>query len=1048
MRVTLTGTAIDLPGTGIESARYNLAMCYLEAYARHKIERLNINRQEFRILLDKPVLPEDAAGKILSQDPEIVGISTYCWDSDAFRKVVPEIKRLSPSVKIIAGGPSATFSAADMLQEIKEIDAVVCGEGEETFAELIQKGLKNPSEIKGIFYRQGKNPVMSQIRPPIHDLKDIPSPYLSGTIFPPKSNLMMECSRGCVFRCRYCAWKNFMGKIRYSESSIVEKELEWALKNNYNHIFILDSAINFSTKRLIFLAGRIKRMIPFGKISFSYFISHRHFRDEHAEFLEGIKAHEINIGLETINPSALKGVGRSVLNMKKFEHAVERLSHISPVTVSIMLGIPGDTLSGFKETIEYLVSLAHDQKKIKAVRIFWMIVTPGSFFDSRRKNLKIKTAAKGVPYLTECSTFPEKDMREAIRFMFSHSSRELFLWDDANPAMHISGLEDLQDFRDRDREKTAEIKESAGTLYWIKDNKKENTDPCMKIVLAGGTPKHGESDKKGIRVKDFASDSYNYATGLLKASAPEHAQPNIILKDFKVNWLQNELETACIQEILNDDPDVVGFSCYCWDTSLFINAARILKKANPQIITVMGGPSVTYDSMTILQENPHLDIIVRGEGERAFAHLCRNNFKDFTSIKGITYRNRNGEIIENPDFEADAEISTIPSPYLNEIFVPDTSSILIEPSRGCRFKCCFCSWSISRGRVRYAGYEKLSRELKWAIIKGFRSINFCDTALNHDTERLKEICGTIRKTDPERLLSFSIFLRHEELVDEQIEVLKGIKCDEVILGVESVHDEVLKNCGKKPLNIPEFEEKIKKIGSNIGPITMSIIMGLPSDSVNGFTATLDYLNDLKSRMPDFINLIDVFWLSVLPGTRFNRMREKYGFVFLKNRIPYLIRSNDWTSEDLVAAAQYLVSMADRNRWIQCEDVHRCVVNDNIRLLPELEQKPQSRDVHIEMKLPEHLSLLHPWKIGEEARGWILESLSPVKDEDGFVIFRFRHVSSASIGVKLAFRDDSRPCYIRSRKYNIYYTGQVPSNMTSDILDRLLQHVKELIQKNE
>jgi radical SAM superfamily enzyme YgiQ (UPF0313 family) len=152
------------------------------------------------------------------------------------------------------------------------------------------------------------------------------------------------------------------------------------MERGYSHAFILDSAINFETERLKGLAGLLRDTVPEGAMRFSYFLSHLHVNDEQIRALSGIAPHEIYVGLESVREQALRTVGRPKLDRVKFERVLDQISVMGPATVSIILGIPGDTLDGFKETVDYLVELAHrgGKRRIAHVRVFWMIITPGS----------------------------------------------------------------------------------------------------------------------------------------------------------------------------------------------------------------------------------------------------------------------------------------------------------------------------------------------------------------------------------------------------------------------------------------------------------------------------------------------------------------------------------------------------------------------------------------------------------------------------------------------------------------------------------------------
>lgn len=442
MRLALAGTAVSLASVGADSGRYNLALGLLEAYVRERRDDVAITRTELPISLDEPSLPAATAEQILASDPEVIGISSACWDLAAFEDVIGDLRRRSPSVQIVLGGPSATFSAQDVMARTDGIDVAVLGDGEETLLELLRVGPKRLADVPGLMYRDGDALRLTAPRPPV-DLGAVPSPYLTGTLTPPRGNLMLECSRGCAFRCKYCAWKNYLGALRHVPADMVRRELAWARERDYWHAFILDSAINFDTKRMRALTDALRAEPAAAKPAFSYFISHTHFDDEQAACLDGIPTHEVYVGLESVSPRALKAVGRRPLDRVAFERVLDGLGRVGRVVVSIILGIPGDTLDGFRETVEYVTRLSDDSggRRIAAVRVFWMMVPPGTFFAERRAELGMRIAARGAPYMLGCESFPAEDVAEAFRFLETHPRRSLLLYDDASPARHLPGLD-------------------------------------------------------------------------------------------------------------------------------------------------------------------------------------------------------------------------------------------------------------------------------------------------------------------------------------------------------------------------------------------------------------------------------------------------------------------------------------------------------------------------------------------------------------------------------------------------------------------------------
>src|SRR3954470_12179759 len=95
-----------------------------------------------------------------------------------------------------------------------------------------------------------------------------------------------------------------------------------------------------------------------------------------------------------------------------------------------------------------------------------------------------------------------------------------------------------------------------------------------------------------------------------------------------------------VPRILRQSPDVVGLSCYVWNITLLMEAARRIKAQRPQTLIVVGGPEVGPIAEAVLRRHPAVDIVVKSEGEIPFAELVErwNRGAGISDVKGICYR--------------------------------------------------------------------------------------------------------------------------------------------------------------------------------------------------------------------------------------------------------------------------------------------------------------------------------------------------------------------------------------------------------------------------
>ncbi|MBU7018746.1 MAG: cobalamin B12-binding domain-containing protein, partial [Theionarchaea archaeon] len=203
---------------------YHLGAGYIRSYVQNSVETA-------QFVTNRKMSTPDIVKGILDYNPLRVGFTCYDANYAYVRILARLIKRTSPDVTIIVGGPTATFSAEEIMEHTPEIDVCVRGEGEETVLELMQKD--DLEGIRGITFRSGPRIMTTPDRPLItggrgkgRELDVLPSPYLTGSI-PPDGKSGILTARGCVYHCIYCNFSTmFNHTIRYHSIERVIQELK------------------------------------------------------------------------------------------------------------------------------------------------------------------------------------------------------------------------------------------------------------------------------------------------------------------------------------------------------------------------------------------------------------------------------------------------------------------------------------------------------------------------------------------------------------------------------------------------------------------------------------------------------------------------------------------------------------------------------------------------------------------------------------------------------------------------------------------------------
>lgn len=149
-----------LCGINAKYIHSNLAIFSLKAYAdRKKIPGAEIILKEYTI----NNYVEDILQDLYEEKADVVIFSCYIWNISFVRELAAELKKVSPDVKIWAGGPEVSYAANKFLMENPAFDLIMQGEGEEVFSELIRLTVEEKCRIKDVYKQSESEKVLSGI---------------------------------------------------------------------------------------------------------------------------------------------------------------------------------------------------------------------------------------------------------------------------------------------------------------------------------------------------------------------------------------------------------------------------------------------------------------------------------------------------------------------------------------------------------------------------------------------------------------------------------------------------------------------------------------------------------------------------------------------------------------------------------------------------------------------------------------------------------------------------------------------------------------------
>lgn len=355
-----------------------------------------------------------------------------------------------------------------------------------------------------------------------------------------------------------------------------------------------------------------------------------------------------------------------------------------------------------------------------------------------------------------------------------------------------------------------------------------------------------------------------------------------------------------VGDLYSKKPDVIGFSCYIWNIEETMKVVAMLKKINPELVIILGGPEVTYDVVEWLDQIPGADFIVIGEGEVTFKALLSEieGANDYKKVGGIAYRQNGKKIIQPQNGKVD--LKSLPTPYRLEEDRSDLSKRVtyIETSRGCPFSCQFCLSSIEVG-VRYFDREKIKEDIRYLMANGAKTIKFVDRTFNISRSYAMEMFQ---------------FLIDEHLpgVVFQFEITADIMRPEVIqflndnapaglfrfeIGVQSTNDHT-NDLVMRRQNFEKLTRTVTMVkeGQKIDQ-HLDLIAGLPEEDYHSFRKTF---NDVFELRPEEMQL---GFLKMLRGTGLRIRADEHQYIY-SDHAPYEILGNNVLSfDDIVRIKQ-------------------------------------------------------------------------------------------------------------------------------------------------
>lgn len=344
-----------------------LALRYLKAYAEPEFP---VEIVEFTI--KDPAM--NIVTELFSKQPDVIGFSCYIWNIEETIPVINMLKKIAPEVTIVLGGPEVSYDTEYWMKRLPEVDAIVIGEGEATFKELLST-LKNGQDlenVKGIAYRSNGEITFTHPREKL-DLNEIPSPFRFEDDLPhlPKRITYVETSRGCPFSCQFCLSSIEMG-VRYFDIERMKEELLFLMDHGAKTIKFVDRTFNikrdYALEMFQFLIDNHREGCVF-----QFEITADIMRPEIIEFLNehappGLFRFEI--GVQSTNDETNRLIKRRQ-NFEKLANIVTMIKNGGKIVqhLDLIAGLPKEDYASFRKTFNDVFALKPEELQLGFLKL-------------------------------------------------------------------------------------------------------------------------------------------------------------------------------------------------------------------------------------------------------------------------------------------------------------------------------------------------------------------------------------------------------------------------------------------------------------------------------------------------------------------------------------------------------------------------------------------------------------------------------------------------------------------------------------------------------
>lgn len=324
--------------------------------------------EKYRIYLRELKNPGNPVIKEISEtfqkyQPDIIGITVMTPKMASAFTIASLAKQYNRDCSVIAGGPHATLRPDEILKNSRDVDFVINGEGETVFLELVtalHAGNNGFSAIRGLSYRRGDDLVHNATRTFIDDLDCLPFPDREGLLgldtYTSEDMGLLMGSRGCPYRCSYCATQIWTRKVRYRSLANILEEIKYVHSRFGTRQFTFkDDSFTVNRKRVMEFCHTLRDADL--KINWDCNTRVDLVDPELLKTMKKAGCNSIKVGIESGSERILALMDKGI-TLERI-HEAARLFREAGIhwTAYFMMGIPTETREDVKKTLDLLYKI-------------------------------------------------------------------------------------------------------------------------------------------------------------------------------------------------------------------------------------------------------------------------------------------------------------------------------------------------------------------------------------------------------------------------------------------------------------------------------------------------------------------------------------------------------------------------------------------------------------------------------------------------------------------------------------------------------------------